>query len=206
MALTRKMLKAMGIEDEKIDEIVDAHAETVDALKKERNKYKDDSDKLSEIQKKYDDLKKEVDSKEGDSYKEKYDKEHKAFEEFKKAVEGERTKASKTQAYKELLKKAGVSDKRIDSILRVTAIDEIELDDEGKIKDADKVVENIKSEWSEFIVTESQRGAGTENPPKKNTSGGDMTRADIYKKDERGRYVLSTAERQKALAEMFSKQ
>ena len=33
MALTRKMLKAMGIEDEKADEIIDAHAETVDALK-----------------------------------------------------------------------------------------------------------------------------------------------------------------------------
>lgn len=206
MALTRKMLKAMGIEDEKIDEIVDAHAETVDALKKERNKYKEEADKLTDVQKKYEDLKKVVDSQEEDPYKAKYDKEHKAFEEYKAGVESERTKANKTTAYRELLKKAGVSDKRIDSVLKVTAIDEIELDDEGKIKDADKVVENIKSEWSEFIVTESQRGANTENPPKKNTSGGDMTKADIYKKDERGRYILSTAERQKALAEMFSKQ
>lgn len=33
MALTRKMLRAMGIEDEKADEIIEAHAETVDALK-----------------------------------------------------------------------------------------------------------------------------------------------------------------------------
>lgn len=206
MALTRKMLKAMGIEDEKIDEIVDAHAETVDALKKERNKYKEEADKLTDVKKKYDDLKKVVDSQEEDPYKAKYDKEHKAFEEYKAGVESERTKANKTNAYRELLKKAGVSDKRIDSVLKVTAIDEIELDDEGKIKDADKVVENIKSEWSEFIVTESQRGANTENPPKKNTSGEDMTKADIYKKDERGRYILSTAERQKALAEMFSKQ
>lgn len=206
MALTRKMLKAMGIEDEKIDEIVDAHAETVDALKKERNKYKEEADKLTDVQKKYEDLKKVVDSQEEDPYKAKYDKEHKAFEEYKAGVESERTKANKTNAYRELLKKAGVSDKRIDSVLKVTAIDEIELDDEGKIKDADKVVENIKSEWSEFIVTESQRGANTENPPKKDTSGGDMTKADIYKKDERGRYILSTAERQKALAEMFSKQ
>ena len=201
MALTRKMLKAMGIEDEKIDEIVDAHAETVDALKKERNKYKDDSDKLSEIQKKYDDLKKVVDSQGDDPYKEKYEKEHKAFEEYKAGVESERTKANKTTAYRELLKKAGVSDKRIDSVLKVTAIDEIELDDEGKIKDADKVVENIKSEWSEFIVTESQRGAGTENPPR-NVGGSKLTKADIYKKDDHGRYVLSTAERQKALIEM----
>ena len=34
MALTRKMLKAMGIEDEKADEIIEAHAETVDAHRK----------------------------------------------------------------------------------------------------------------------------------------------------------------------------
>lgn len=206
MALTRKMLKAMGIEDEKIDEIVDAHAETVDALKKERNKYKDDSDKLSEIQKKYDDLKKVVDSQGDDPYKAKYEKEHKEFEEYKAGVESERTKANKTKAYRELLKKAGVSDKRIDSVLKVTAIDEIELDDEGNVKDADNVVKDIQEEWSEFIEVRDQRGANTENPPKKNTSGGDMTKADIYKKDERGRYILSTAERQKALAEMFSKQ
>ena len=33
MALTRKMLKAIGIEDEKIDQIIDEHAESVNALK-----------------------------------------------------------------------------------------------------------------------------------------------------------------------------
>ena len=31
--LTRKMLKAMNIEDEKIEQIIEAHTETVDALK-----------------------------------------------------------------------------------------------------------------------------------------------------------------------------
>ena len=201
MALTRKMLKAMGIEDEKIDEIVDAHAETVDALKKERNKYKEEADKLTDVQKKYDDLKNEIDSKEDDPYKEKYEKEHADFEKFKADVEAEHVKADKTQAYKELLKQAGVSDKRIDSVLKVTAIDDIELDDEGNIKDSEKVVEHIKEEWSEFIVTETQRGAGTENPPA-NMGGSKLSKADIYKKDDHGRYVLSTAERQKALMDI----
>lgn len=205
MALTRKMLKAMGIEDEKIDEIVDAHAETVDALKKERNKYKDDSDKLSELQKKYDDLKKVVDSQGDDPYKAKYEKEHKEFTEYKAGVESERTKANKTKAYKELLKKAGVSEKRIDSVLKVTAIDEIELDDEGNVKDADNVVKDIQTEWAEFIEVRDQRGAGTENPPR-NVGGSKLTKADIYKKDDHGRYVLSTAERQKALIEMSAEQ
>ena len=199
MAFTRKFLKAMGIDEEKVDEIIDAHREVTDALKADRDKYKADAEKLIDVQKKYDDLKNKVNDQEDDPYKEKYEKEHKDFEDYKKAVEGERTKANKTQAYKELLKQAGVSDKRIDSILKVTAIDEIELDDEGKIKDSDKVVENIKSEWSEFIVTESTKGAGTENPPRNVSGNNKLTKADIYKKDEHGRYVLSTAERQKAL-------
>lgn len=206
MAFTRKMLKAMGIEDEKIDEIIDAHREVVDPLKAERDKYKADADKLTDVQKKYDDLKKVVDSEEEDPYKAKYEKEHKAFEEYKAGVESERTKANKTKAYRELLKKAGVSDKRIDSVLKVTAIDEIELDDEGNIKDSDKVVKDIQSEWSEFIEVRDQRGAGTENPPRNVGGGTKLTKADIYKKDDHGRYILSTAERQKALIEMSAEQ
>ena len=36
MSLTRKMLKAMGIDEEKVDQIIETHAETVDALNAER--------------------------------------------------------------------------------------------------------------------------------------------------------------------------
>lgn len=35
MSLTCKMLRAMGIEDDKADQIIDVHAETVDALKQQ---------------------------------------------------------------------------------------------------------------------------------------------------------------------------
>ena len=34
MALTRKMLKEMGIQEDNIEKIIMAHSETVDALKK----------------------------------------------------------------------------------------------------------------------------------------------------------------------------
>ena len=70
----------------------------------------------------------------------------------------------------------------------------------GKIKDADGLKKSIKEEWSDFIVTQSEQGAQTANPPQ-NTGGAKMTMAEIYKKDDQGRYVLSTAERQKALIE-----
>ena len=36
MSLTRKFLAALGIEQDKIDEIIEAHTETVNALKEEK--------------------------------------------------------------------------------------------------------------------------------------------------------------------------
>ena len=63
MSLTRKMLKAMGIEDEKIDTIIEAHTETVDALKKERDGYKESADKLADVQKELDGLKADLPGK-----------------------------------------------------------------------------------------------------------------------------------------------
>ena len=46
MALTRNFLKALGIEEEKIGEIINAHSETVTALKADIEKYKEDAEKL----------------------------------------------------------------------------------------------------------------------------------------------------------------
>ena len=41
MGLSRKMLEAMGIENDKIESIIEAHSETVPALKAERDPYKE---------------------------------------------------------------------------------------------------------------------------------------------------------------------
>ncbi len=51
LALTRRALKAMGIEDEKIDEIITMHTDTVDGLKADVAKYKADAEALPEVQK-----------------------------------------------------------------------------------------------------------------------------------------------------------
>ena len=48
MSLTRKMLKAMAIEDEKIDQIIDAHTETTESLKEERDNYKESAEKVTD--------------------------------------------------------------------------------------------------------------------------------------------------------------
>ncbi|MGN0663691.1 MAG: hypothetical protein ACI4L5_01300 [Negativibacillus sp.] len=159
MSLTRKMLKAMGIEEEKIDQIIEAHSETVDSLKA----YKADAEKLASVQKELDDLKAAGDG----GYKEKYQSEHAAFEQYKAEISAEKTKAAKAQAYRSLLKEVGISDKRLDAVLRVSDLEKLELVD-GKLKDADALKEKAKSDWADFIVTTETKGADTATPPDNN--------------------------------------
>ena len=39
MALTRKLLKGMGLTEEQVDTIIEAHSETVEGLKKQAETY-----------------------------------------------------------------------------------------------------------------------------------------------------------------------
>lgn len=195
MSLTRKMLKAMGIEEEKIDQIIEAHTETVDGFKDKVNDYKDKAEKYDTVKKELDDL------KNGDNdWQKKYEKEHNDFEAYKNDVTAKETKRTKEHAVREFYKGVGVSEKRLDAVLKVTNLDDFELDKDGKIKNADKHTENVKKEWADFIETTTTQGADTATPPV-NNGGTKMTKADIYAKDENGRYKLSTEERQKALVE-----
>ncbi len=166
MALTRKFLSAMGIEPEKIDQIIEAHTETTEALKKERDSYKENAEKLAEVQTELDGLK--TKSQTDSTYKEKYTAEHKAFEDFKKEVETKEIKLTKEKAYRELLKKAGISDKRLDAIMKVTNVDEMEADEKGAFKKVEELEKKIKEEWSDFIETKQQKGAEVQTPPANN--------------------------------------
>jgi hypothetical protein len=167
MALTRKMLTALGIDDTKAEQIIDAHTETVDGLKNQIAELKDKTGGDGDLQKKLEESEKKVAEYEqkitsleqGDGYKEKYTKLDGEFKEFKKTVDAEKQHANREAAYRTALKEAGVSEKRIDSIVKLKKadIDALEFDGD-KIKDADKLSDSIKSEWSDFIVTHHDEG------------------------------------------------
>ena len=75
----------------------------------------------------------------------------------------------------------------------------VELDGD-KIKDTSALDELVKGTFSGLVSTTTTRGAHTANPPA-NPGGNSMTKAEIYKKDDHGRYIMSAPERQKALME-----
>ena len=197
MALTRRLLKGMGLTDEQMDTIIEAHTDTVDGLKADLAKYKTDAEQLPKVQRELDTLKAAGDG----GYQEKYEKVKKDFEDYKAEVSTKETKAAKEKAVRAYYESKGITGKSLDIAIRGSGaeIDALDLDGD-KIKDTSALDELVKGTFSGLVSTTETRGAQTSNPPANNNSGA-MTKADIYKKDDHGRYVLSAAERQKALLE-----
>jgi hypothetical protein len=190
MALTRKMLKGMSLTDEQIDTIIEAHSETVDALKEDRDKYKKEAEKLPNVQSELDTLKAATTG--DDSYEKKYNDLKTEYDNYKRTQEEKESNSKKNAAYRNLLKEVGVADKRIDSIMKVTDLKGIKLDSDGKIKDADSLKKSIEEDWSDFIVVEEKKGAETATPPKGKATA--TTKEEIMK-------IKDASERQKAMAE-----
>ena len=174
MSLTRKMLKAMGIEDDAADEIINAHAETVSSLKKQAEEAQANSGNAQELQKEVEELKKQLEAAGTDEYKAKYEEEHKAFEDFKTGVEQAKTEREKKAAYRKLLENAGVGAKQLDAVLRATDLSSVEMED-GKFKDEDKLTEAIKSDWAAFIPATGTQGADPATPPNGGASEPDIS-------------------------------
>lgn len=159
MAFSRKALKAMGITDEQIESIIELHTESIDAIKADRDKYKDDAEKLSDVQRQLYEANSKIEAAEKDDYKGKYESEKAAHDKLKEDIKVKETTAKKSTALKAYLKEKGYSDNGITKITKYgDYIKDIELDEDGKIKDADKLIGKVESEWSEY-----KPQAGTSN-------------------------------------------
>lgn len=196
MALTRKFLSARGIEAEIIDEIITAHSDTVNALKTERDDWKAKAESLPTVKKELDELR----SKYGDKdYKDLYEKEHAALEDYKKVVAKNATTAAKKAAFEKLLRECGVSEKRIAAILKVESanFDDLEIKD-GKFTKEDDIKKSITDEYSDFIPKSETKGAKVPKPPK-TTSGEVKSKKEIME-------IKDTTERQAEWAKYLENQ
>lgn len=122
------------------------------------------------------------------------------FDNYKADVAAKETKAAKEAAYRAILKDANLSEKGIEKAVKYADWNKIELGEDGKLKGANDHIKAVREEWAEYVTTTTTTGAKTSTPPA-NTGGTKLTKAEIYARDDHGRYKLSTAERQKALAE-----
>lgn len=177
MALTRKLLKGMGLTDEQVDTIIEAHTDTVDGLKADVSKYKADAEKLPGVQKELDGLKAAGDG----GYKEKYEKEHSAFEAFKTDITAKESKAVKEKAVRAYFESKNITGANLDLAMRGCGEEmaALELDGE-KIKDTKSLDALVDGTYKGLVSTTQTHGANPASPPA-NTGGSGVT-AEAFKK------------------------
>lgn len=152
---TRKNLESLGIEADAIEKLIGWHTDDMNdvlgresKLKKQLGEQQDaNSDKLN---RELEELRKE-------------------FSDYKNAEAAKATAAAKAKAVKAALKSAGVADKYIDKLAKLTDFDSIELAN-GNIKDSEDFIRNVKNEWGDFVAVEQQQGADVPNPQQQKES------------------------------------
>lgn len=173
MAFSRQTLKAMGFTDDQVQSLIDLHTEVTDNLKAEIKKYKEDAEKLPDAQRQLDEANSKISAAEKDDYKGKYESEKAAHDKLKEDIKAKETTAKKSTAFKAYLKEKGYSDNAITKITKYGGyVDGIELDDEGKIKDSDKLLTSIEGEWGEYKPT-TTKVTHTPNVPNQTATGGE---------------------------------
>ena len=177
------------------NELVALHLGVVDPLKDELEKNKVDAETIA-------DLKKKLEEKGKDDYKALYEKEHKDFESYKSTVEGEKNRTAKENAAKSYFESKGIVGANLDIALRGAReeINAIEIDGD-KIKDTKSLDDLVGGTFKGLVSKTQETGANVPNPAK-NTGGGKLTKEDIYRKDDKGRYVLDATARQEALSNL----
>lgn len=195
IALTRKMLAAMGIESEKIDQIIEAHTESTDGLKAKVEEERAKAEELREQAAKVPGLEQQVEAlkaaDEGDEWEAKYNQAkadadrlqgdldklrgekttlEEEYESFKGKVESDRANAEKLELYKGLLREIGLDEKRVDKAARLKPLDELTVED-GKLAGYDDLKASEAEEWAEFIPKSTGvRGQNVPTPPKSEPS------------------------------------
>lgn len=153
MEFNLESLKALGIEEDKANEIIKAHNAIVQPIQARAGELPGIKEKLARAEK----------SAEG---KEDAQAVQAQFDAYKRQVEGEKTARLKQEAVTAALKGAGADERAIKLLLKGVNLDAVELDEKNGVKDQDALLSPIKTEYADFFgTTQEASGAGRVAPP-----------------------------------------
>lgn len=167
--------------------LVALHLGVVDPLKDDLTKYKADAEKLPSVQKELDDLKAAGDG----GYKEKYEKEHSAFEAFKTDITAKESKAAKEKAVRAYFESKNITGANLDLAMRGCGEEmaALELDGE-KIKDTKSLDALVDGTYKGLVSKQTVR---FDTGARFNGGGKPMTKEEIMQ-------ITDRAERRAAIA------
>lgn len=180
MALTRNFLKSMALTDEQVSAIIEAHADTVDSLKKQITEAQQAAGSTQAVTQERDQLKQQLEDlrkNSGDAAKVQAD-----FDAYKQQVEGEKLTARKISALDAFFKKNGVQRESFRAaMLKAWNLDDVELNADDTLKDPEAIATIIATDYADFVATTQANGVPPANPPAGGNGGRKMTREEIAK-------------------------
>lgn len=192
MAFTRAELREILGEahtDEIASKLISLHRSVLDPIKDDLDgekraaeKWKAEADKLPELQQKLAEYEK------GENFKEKYEKEHAAFEEYKAQMARDAEAAKVKAAYKKLLTEEKISEKTLDAVLNATDYSKMKLKDDGTLDGIEDLKKDIDTKWGGFKVKTRQRGEDVDRPPAGAQGGTDGSVREYVRKLHEARY------------------
>lgn len=186
MALTKEQVKEIlseaGVPSDNLNsavtKIMDGHTISLDYLRGEIANYKAQAEKLPEIQKELDNMKQVAAG--NDTYKAKYEAVQKELDGIKAEALEKETRANKESAVKGLFKDINLPETFYARALKGISLEDIELNKDNTLKDAEALKTAISQEWGDIIEGYKEKtgvqGANVAKPP---TSTGGNTFKDL---------------------------
>lgn len=169
MALTRNLLKSIGLNDEQISAVIENHMETVEGLKAERDSNKEAAASLSQAQAEVTRLTGELEQAKkntGDAARVQAD-----FDAYRQQVEAERSAAMNESDLLAIAQEAGIQRESFRRMaVKTFDAQRIKRGENNTIANRDELLAAMKADYPDFIATEPQpKGPGPLTPP---TEGG----------------------------------
>ena len=153
MSLSRSFLKSLGLNDDQISAVIDAHSETVTPLNTKYSeleaKYtsaKESADQLPGVQKELDELKKS-------DFKSKYEAEQSAHNALKESVSREKAHAAKEKAVRAYYEEKNIKGNNLTIAMRGTDLDRLQLDDSGHLADTAALDTLVDGDFKPLVTT-----------------------------------------------------
>lgn len=164
--------------------VVDPLKDDLDAAKRDATKYKAEADKVPGLQKDLDEAKK------GEDWKDKYEKEHQSFEDYKTKIAQDAEAVKVEAAYRKLLTEEKVSDKAMALIIaaKKAEFSKMKLKEDGTLDGVEDLKKEINEKYADFRVSQRQRGEQVDNPPGGAPGGSDSSVREYVRKLHEARY------------------
>jgi len=154
MSLSRSFLKSLGLSDDQITAVVEAHGETVTALNQKyaelENLYssaKESADRLPDVQKELDELKK-------DDFKSLFEAEKSAHDALKDSVSRKEAHAAREKAARAFYETKNIQGANLNLAMRATDLDSLEVDEQGNLTDPSALEELVNGDFKSLVTTQ----------------------------------------------------